>query len=61
LIGDYHLGEKTAGFDYYQIIDQTNSGGVEGTQYYSPVFNVNGTIEDHPNNTHSTEAITTYT
>jgi len=54
------LGDHIGGFNYSKIIAQTDND-VEGASYYSPTFKINGIQEDHPNNTHSTEAITIYT
>ena len=59
MIGDYHLGDITYGFDYYRTI--VHNSDTEGATYYEPVFNINGKINDHPENTHSTDAITSYT
>ena len=42
MIGDYHLGDIHFGFDYYQTI--VHPTGVEGANYYAPVFNINGKI-----------------
>ena len=57
MIGDYHLGDINSGFDYYTTLmhDHQNS------QYYNPVFNINGQINQFDNNTHSADAITAYT